>query len=62
VRGRLLTARADGGLFAPDGFHPSATGQAILANAFIGALNARFGSRVPLVDLAAVAARDPMVR
>ncbi len=59
---RLLTTRADGGLFSPDGFHPSATGQAILANAFIDAINARFGTAVPPVDVADVAAKDPMVR
>ncbi|HEY8369628.1 MAG TPA: SGNH/GDSL hydrolase family protein [Thermodesulfobacteriota bacterium] len=56
---RLTTAQG-GGVFSLDGLHPTRTAQAILANAFIEAINARFAARIPLVDVAAVAARDPM--
>jgi len=40
-----------GGLFSFDGVHPSALGSGILANAFITAINSRFGARIPVVDL-----------
>jgi lysophospholipase L1-like esterase len=32
-----------------DGVHPSAEGQRILANAAIAAINARYGSSIPLI-------------
>jgi lysophospholipase L1-like esterase len=50
-----------GGLFSLDGVHPTRTGQGLIANAFIDAINARFGDAIPRVDLGAVAARDPLV-
>lgn len=62
VGARMLTTAQGGGVFSADGVHPTATGQAILANVFIEALNERYGSRIPPVDVASVAARDPMVR
>jgi lysophospholipase L1-like esterase len=40
-----------GGLFSLDGIHPSTLGSAILANAWITAINARFGGHIPPVDL-----------
>ncbi len=56
-----LTTDFLGGLFSLDGFHPTNTGQAIVANAFIERMNAFYGSNVPVVDVAAIAARDPLV-
>jgi len=40
-----------GGLFSLDGAHPSDLGQAVLCNTMVDAVNARFGSGVPRVDL-----------
>lgn len=45
------TAFIAGGLFSLDGVHPSTLGSGILANQFLEAINARFGARIPLVDL-----------
>ena len=53
-----LTTRYLGGIFSLDGIHPTRTGNAIIANAFIDAINARFGEAIPRVDVARVAARD----
>jgi lysophospholipase L1-like esterase len=50
-----------GGLFSLDGVHPSRTGQAVIANAFIDAIDTRFGEGIPHVDVRAVAAADPFV-
>jgi len=55
-----LTTRYLGGIFSLDGIHPTRTGNALLANAFIDAINARFGESIPHVDVARVAARDPL--
>lgn len=40
-----------GGLFSLDGAHPSDLGQAVICNTLIDAVNARFGSGVPRMDL-----------
>jgi lysophospholipase L1-like esterase len=45
------TAYISGGLFSLDGVHPSTLGSGILANRFLEAINARFGARIPPVDL-----------
>ncbi|HEX9900539.1 MAG TPA: SGNH/GDSL hydrolase family protein, partial [Candidatus Methylomirabilis sp.] len=42
-----------GGAIGLDGIHPTDLGQAILANAFIEAINAHYDSHIPLVDLRA---------
>jgi lysophospholipase L1-like esterase len=55
VRGGYL-----GGLFSLDGVQPTRTGYAVLANAFIEAIDARFGESIPTVRLARVARRDPL--
>lgn len=60
VKGQRLTTAFGGGVFSLDGLHPTNTGQAILANAFIRALNGR-GAGIPPVDVAAVLADDPLV-
>src|SRR5262249_36337075 len=41
-----LTARYLGGVFSLDGIHPTRTGNAILANAFIAAIDAEFGETI----------------
>jgi lysophospholipase L1-like esterase len=56
-----LDTRYLGGIFSLDGIHPTRTGNAIIANAFIDAINARFGEAIPPVDVARVAARDKLV-
>ncbi len=56
-----VTSRYLGGVFSLDGIHPTRTGQALIANAFIDALDARFGESIPEVNVARVAARDPFV-
>lgn len=50
-----------GGLFSLDGVHPTRTGQALIANAFIDAINTRFGEGIPRADVARIAANDPLV-
>jgi len=49
-----------GGIFSLDGIHPTRTGNALIANAFIDAINARFGESIPHVDVGRVATRDPL--
>ncbi len=39
------------GIYSEDGAHPNTRGYAFIANVFIGAINERFGSTVPLVNL-----------
>jgi len=53
-----LTTRYLGGIFSLDGIHPTRTGNALVANAFIDAINARFGEHIPAVNVARVAAHD----
>jgi lysophospholipase L1-like esterase len=48
------------GIFALDGIHPTNTGYAILANAFIDTMNSSMGTKIPDVNLATVAATDPL--
>ena len=40
-----------GGVFSYDGVHPTPFGYAYVANAFIDAINAKYGSTIPEVDL-----------
>jgi hypothetical protein len=64
VRGNgslVLTTRYLGGLFTLDGVHPTRTAHALIANAFIDAMNARFGTALARVDVAHVAERDRFV-
>lgn len=61
VGGRVLTTDFLGGVFSLDGVHPTNTGYAVLANAFIEQINQFYGLNIPLVDLAQVAATDPLV-
>jgi hypothetical protein len=57
----VLTTRYLGGLFTLDGVHPTRTTHALIANAFIDAMNTKLGSAVAHVDVAAVAATDYFV-
>lgn len=42
---------ATGGAFSLDGVHPSPRGYAFLSNAFIDAINSKYGSNLPHVNL-----------
>jgi lysophospholipase L1-like esterase len=57
-----LTTRYLGGIFSLDGIHPTRTGNALIANTFIDAIDARFGETIPQVDVARVAAHDPLAQ
>jgi hypothetical protein len=47
----LTNAFLTGGIFSYDGVHPTPLGNAVAANEFIRAINARFGTAIPPVDL-----------
>ena len=49
-----------GGFFSLDGIHPTNTGYAVVANAFIDAMNAGFNAGIADVNLATVASSDPL--
>jgi hypothetical protein len=57
----VLTTDYLGGIFSLDGIHPTRTAHALIANAFIDAINARFGEAIPRVDVGTIAARDKLV-
>ncbi len=48
-----------GGLSSLDGLHPSNTGYALIANAFIAQLNTSYNLGIPAVNVGAVYATDP---
>ncbi len=56
---RYRTAFITGGLFSLDGLHPSTLGSGILANAFLEAINRRFGARIPPVNLRDLVTKNP---
>src|SRR2546428_1803796 len=56
-----LTGLPLGGIYSLDLIHPTRTGQAIIANAFITAINAFYKTSLPAVDVAAIAATDNLV-
>ncbi len=49
-----------GGMFGLDGIHPTNTGYAVIANQWITSTNAALGTAVPLINVSAIAARDPL--
>lgn len=61
VKSGILTADFLGGLFSLDGLHPSNSGYAIMANAFLKSINAAFGTAYRPANIDAIAARDPLV-
>src|SRR5262245_20141449 len=56
-----LTTGYLGGVFSLDGIHPTRTGNALIANAFISAINQRFGDNIAPLDVARISTRDPLV-
>jgi hypothetical protein len=48
-----------GGLTSNDMLHPSVTGYAFIANAWIAAINAKFGTSIPAVNIATAYNQDP---
>ncbi|CUS88967.1 hypothetical protein JGI20_01230, partial [Candidatus Kryptobacter tengchongensis] len=48
---KFTTDFITGGLFSLDGVHPSSRGHGIIANEFIKAINTKFGSNIPYVDV-----------
>lgn len=61
ANGQHLTTAMLGGLFSWDGVHPSNTGYAIIANAFIDTLNTWWGTNIPEANVNQIAAQDPYV-
>ena len=51
---KFTTTFVTGGLFSLDGVHPTAQGQAIVANEFLKVINDKFGSSYPLIDVSAI--------
>ena len=49
-----------GGVFSLDGIHPTNTGYAVIANAFIDGMNAGIKTSIPDVNLVPIAAADPL--
>ncbi len=60
VNGVKGTSAFLGGFFSLDGVHPTDTGYAVIANAFIDTMNKAFGKTTPDVDLSATATADPL--
>jgi hypothetical protein len=59
--GRRLSTQFLGGLYSLDGVHPTNTGHAIIANEFIRKMNDELKTRIPAVNVPAIAATDPLV-
>jgi lysophospholipase L1-like esterase len=51
---KFSTTFVTGGLFSLDGVHPTAQGQAIVANEFLKVINNKFGSSYPLIDVSTI--------
>jgi len=60
INGYTGSAAFLGGVFSLDGIHPTNTGYAVIANTFIDAMNAGFSAKIPDVNVATVAASDPL--
>jgi hypothetical protein len=58
--GHLLTTTYLGGLFSLDGIHPTDTGYAVIANAFIDAINSHFETSYQHADVNAIFATDSL--
>ncbi len=61
VDGRHLTTQYLGGLFSLDGMHPTITGQAIMANEWIKAINKATKAKIVKVCVGEIAKIDPLV-
>ena len=60
VNGIKGTTSFLGGAFSLDGVHPTNTGYAVVANAFIDTMNKAFSKTIPDVNLVPIAAADPL--
>ena len=60
VNGIKGTTSFLGGAFSLDGIHPTNTGYAVVANAFIDTMNKAFSKTIPDVNLVPIAAADPL--
>jgi GDSL-like Lipase/Acylhydrolase len=61
VNGHHLTNLYLGGIFSLDAVHPTNTGYALLANAFIDKMNCELHTNIPPVNVEQVAATDPLI-
>ncbi|MGA8535215.1 MAG: SGNH/GDSL hydrolase family protein [Candidatus Tumulicola sp.] len=52
-KGICCTLAYEGGLVSFDGLHPSNTGYALLASAFIAAINQAYGAKIPQINIRA---------
>lgn len=59
IMGQQFTTGFLGGLFSFDGFHPTNTGYAVIANKFIDTINQQLKTSIPDVSLANVMWLDP---
>ena len=50
----FTTTFVTGGLFSLDGVHPTSRGQGIIANEFIKAINAKWSTKIPLVNVSTI--------
>lgn len=50
----FTTQFLSGGLFGLDGVHPTAQGQAIIANEFIKVINAKFSASIPAINVSSI--------
>jgi len=57
---RRLSAEYLGGFYSLDGIHPSSTGQAVLANRFIDAINSRYGKNLTHINETAASTSDSL--
>ena len=59
--GKHLTTQFLGGIVSLDGIHPTNTGYAIIANAFIQVMNSSWGTNIRPANVDEIAAHDPLV-
>lgn len=50
----LTTAFGTGGLFSLDGVHPTSEGYGVVANAFIQAIDTKFGGTIPAINISEI--------
>jgi hypothetical protein len=60
INGFTATTAYLGGLFSLDGIHPTNTGYALLANQYIGTINAALKTSITPVDVTSIASADPL--
>lgn len=60
INGVHGTAAFLGGIFSLDGVHPTNTGYAVVANAYIDTMNTAFNTKIPDADLSAISKADPL--